>query len=218
MNKLWKRIEVVITGLTRNQLIRKGPWVRIPPLPPQINEAMIQFHSFVFICGCLLDSLCSIIVSIKGGILMAWYTHQILADYLNRIENHTLIGKVLDDILAEDVVLTYGTQTYSGKAAVLVFFEDTSHAISSEFGFRATPVIICNTDDPEYNLSSDKLHTAVALLSKLETFVSWYFLLRGNEEFLINRIYGTRGEGYSFYPDVYSEGNFDYSGYLNNHQ
>ena len=53
---------------------------------------------------------------------MAWYTHQILADYLNRIENHTLIGKVLDDILAEDVVLTYGTQTYSGKAAVLVFF------------------------------------------------------------------------------------------------
>ena len=62
---------------------------------------------------------------------MAWYTHQILADYLNRIENHTLIGKVLDDILAEDVVLTYGTQTYSGKAAVLGFFEDTSHAISS---------------------------------------------------------------------------------------
>ena len=53
---------------------------------------------------------------------MAWYTHQILAYYLNRIENHTLIGKVLDDILAEDVVLTYGTQTYSGKAAVLGFF------------------------------------------------------------------------------------------------
>ena len=25
---------MVITGLTRNQLIRKGPWVRIPPLPP----------------------------------------------------------------------------------------------------------------------------------------------------------------------------------------
>ena len=95
---------------------------------------------------------------------MAWYTHQILADYLNRIENHTLIGKVLDDILAEDVVLTYGTQTYSGKAAVLGFFEDTSHAISSEFGFRATPVIICNTDDPEYNLSSDKLHTAEQFL------------------------------------------------------
>ena len=25
---------MVITGLTRNQLIRKGPWVRIPPSPP----------------------------------------------------------------------------------------------------------------------------------------------------------------------------------------
>ena len=29
-----KRIEVVITGLTRNQVARKGSWVRIPPLPP----------------------------------------------------------------------------------------------------------------------------------------------------------------------------------------
>ena len=149
---------------------------------------------------------------------MALYTHQILADYLNRIENHALIGKVLDDVLAEDVVLTYGTQTYSGKAEVLRFFEDTSNAISSEFGFRATPVIICNTDDPAYNLSANKLYTAVALLSKLETYVSWYFLLRGNEDFLINRIYGTHGMGYSFYLDVYTEGNFDYSGYPNNNQ
>ena len=30
-----KRIEVVITGLTRNQVARKGSWVRIPPLPPK---------------------------------------------------------------------------------------------------------------------------------------------------------------------------------------
>ena len=29
-----KRIEVVITALTRNQVARKGSWVRIPPLPP----------------------------------------------------------------------------------------------------------------------------------------------------------------------------------------
>ena len=33
-NRIWKRIEVVITGLTRNQVVRKGSWVRIPPLPP----------------------------------------------------------------------------------------------------------------------------------------------------------------------------------------
>ena len=31
---IWKRIEVVITGLTRNQLYLTVPWVRIPPLPP----------------------------------------------------------------------------------------------------------------------------------------------------------------------------------------
>ena len=29
-----KRIEVVITALTRNQVYRKVSWVRIPPLPP----------------------------------------------------------------------------------------------------------------------------------------------------------------------------------------
>ena len=33
--RIWKRIEVVITGLTRNQVVRKGSWVRIPPLPPK---------------------------------------------------------------------------------------------------------------------------------------------------------------------------------------
>ena len=33
-NFIRKRIEVVITGLTRNQLYLTVPWVRIPPLPP----------------------------------------------------------------------------------------------------------------------------------------------------------------------------------------
>ena len=32
---IWKRIEVVITGLTRNQVVLTGSWVRIPPLPPK---------------------------------------------------------------------------------------------------------------------------------------------------------------------------------------
>ena len=39
-----KRIEVVITGLTRNQLYLTVPWVRIPPLPPiKINDALASF-------------------------------------------------------------------------------------------------------------------------------------------------------------------------------
>ena len=33
-------IEVVITGLTRNQLNRKVPWVRIPPAPPEITPVV----------------------------------------------------------------------------------------------------------------------------------------------------------------------------------
>lgn len=142
---------------------------------------------------------------------MAWYTHQIMADYLNRIEDHIAVGKAFEDILAEDVVLTYGTQTFCGRVAVIQFFEETAKAIASEFGFRATPVIICDTEDPEFHFTSDNRYTAVALLSKLETYVSWFFLIRSNEEFLVNRIYGTRGMEYSFYPDLYREGNYDYS-------
>ena len=145
---------------------------------------------------------------------MAWYTHQILADYLNRVEDHTAVRKALDSVLADNVVLTYGTQTYKGKGSVIQFFEETSNAISSEFGFYATPVIICDTEDPEYEFTANNRYTAIALLSKLETYVSWYFLLRSNEEFLVERIYGTRGNGYSFYPDIYTAANFDYSQYI----
>ena len=32
---IWRRIEVVITGLTRNQFAGNGTWVRIPPSPPK---------------------------------------------------------------------------------------------------------------------------------------------------------------------------------------
>ena len=30
---MWRRIEVVITSLTRNQVVLRGSWVRIPPSP-----------------------------------------------------------------------------------------------------------------------------------------------------------------------------------------
>ncbi len=35
--KKWKRIEEVITALTRNQVYGNVSWVRIPPLPPTIK-------------------------------------------------------------------------------------------------------------------------------------------------------------------------------------
>ena len=38
---------MVITGLTRNQLIRKGPWVRIPPLPPE-SLPVVGFSGYWF--------------------------------------------------------------------------------------------------------------------------------------------------------------------------
>ena len=36
---MWKCIEVVITGRTRNAVVLLGSWVRIPPLPPEITPA-----------------------------------------------------------------------------------------------------------------------------------------------------------------------------------
>ena len=46
--KFWKRIEVVITGLTRNQVAFTGSWVRIPPLPPKQNGLSLSLKPFCF--------------------------------------------------------------------------------------------------------------------------------------------------------------------------
>ena len=41
---LWTGIEVVITGLTRNQFVgNSGTWVRIPPCPPQAKNHLWWF-------------------------------------------------------------------------------------------------------------------------------------------------------------------------------
>ena len=45
-------IEVVITGLTRNQLYLRVPWVRIPPTPPRsavVHDTM-GYRTFLFFC------------------------------------------------------------------------------------------------------------------------------------------------------------------------
>ena len=39
---IWTCIEVVITGLTRNQVALTGSWVRIPPRPPEILSFLYQ--------------------------------------------------------------------------------------------------------------------------------------------------------------------------------
>ena len=44
----WRRIEVVITRTTRNRLIRKGPWVRIPPSPPRRSKLCIACSDFFY--------------------------------------------------------------------------------------------------------------------------------------------------------------------------
>ena len=43
-------IEVVITGLTRNQLFLRVPWVRIPPTPPEnsVCKRFLPFAGFFF--------------------------------------------------------------------------------------------------------------------------------------------------------------------------
>lgn len=46
----WKRIEVVITSRTRNAVVRKGTWVRIPPLPSITNPRKSMIYAgFLFL-------------------------------------------------------------------------------------------------------------------------------------------------------------------------
>ena len=46
--KSWRRIEVVITGRTRNALALTGLWVRIPPSPPECSvcKRFLPFAGF----------------------------------------------------------------------------------------------------------------------------------------------------------------------------
>ncbi len=44
---IWRRIEVVITGLTRNQFASNRAWVRLPPSPPY-SEKVLCIRAFSF--------------------------------------------------------------------------------------------------------------------------------------------------------------------------
>ena len=47
----WSGIEVVITGLTRNQVVLTGSWVRIPPAPPSKNPVTMRGSGFFLFCA-----------------------------------------------------------------------------------------------------------------------------------------------------------------------
>lgn len=48
---VWRRIEVVVTSLTRNQVVRKGTWVRIPHSPPSKNPVTMRVSGFFLFCA-----------------------------------------------------------------------------------------------------------------------------------------------------------------------
>ena len=54
---IWKRIEVVITSCTRNAVVRKGSWVRIPPLPPKTipRKSRVYAGFLMPFCGALIS-------------------------------------------------------------------------------------------------------------------------------------------------------------------
>lgn len=47
---IWKRIEVVITSRTRNAVVRKGTWVRIPPLPSSTKPVIKVDYRLLYFC------------------------------------------------------------------------------------------------------------------------------------------------------------------------
>ena len=42
---------MVITGLTRNQVVLTGSWVRIPPAPPSKNPVTMRVSGFFLFCA-----------------------------------------------------------------------------------------------------------------------------------------------------------------------
>lgn len=139
---------------------------------------------------------------------MAWYTEQLLADYLNLAEDHKVLEAAIKQILSSSIELKYGTQKFNGKEAVIRFLDETANAISASFGFRAMPVIIVNSEDSKYRLTADMQRKAVALSSKLEAYISWFFFIHCDDNSLIDKIEGTQDIGYQYYYDLYEQGHY----------
>ncbi len=139
----------------------------------------------------------------KGISLAVLRKERILADYLNRADDHDMVKTVLCSILDCDIELGYGTQHYKGMEKVLEFLETTSLAISTDTGFKARPVFIS---------IAGEMKKAVALCSKLEEYVSWYFFLDLNVETgKIEMIRGKRGQEFTHSIDFFEERDIDYS-------
>lgn len=138
----------------------------------------------------------------RGKSQAYWRPEKVFVDYLNRYGNHKSVENALCSILDKNTVMEYGSAHYEGAEKVLEFLEGTSNAISSDEGFIARPVIINERD---------KRIKAVALCSKLEDYVSWYFFLFMNDETgKVRRISGKRGQGYTHIIDHYEERGFAY--------
>ena len=129
---------------------------------------------------------------------------QIICDFLNRYDDHERAKEALVCILDKNIIMEFGTQVIKGINGILDDFENTSKAISSEFGFIAKPVIIVQTEDPELGITEDQEIRAFALFSKLEEYISWFYLFEIDPEtHKIVHIKSSRGMGYSYYETRY---------------
>lgn len=135
---------------------------------------------------------------------MPWFTEQYLADFLNKCDDFSILKNKFSEIISDDVIMHFGTTVYRSKSKVIEFLEETSNAISSEYGFNAIPVIICDTEDSEQGIQLNSQYKAVALHSKLEEYISWFFMIRCNDNFEINKIVATKGIGYKYYKENYT--------------
>ena len=69
-SNVWRRIEVVITGLTRNQFALTGTWVRIPSSPPFKKAALdLQVQLFCALLGSLWVYDCFFSLSLASSTL-----------------------------------------------------------------------------------------------------------------------------------------------------
>ena len=107
--------------------------------------------------------------------------------------------------------MEFGTQVIKGIDGILDDFEKTSKAISSEFGFIAKPIIIVQTEDPELGITEDQEIRAFALFSKLEDYISWFYVFETDSDtHKLTHIKSTHGIGYSYYETRYAENNNKY--------
>ena len=137
---------------------------------------------------------------------------KILTDFLNHAYEHDTVKAALRSILDTSVVLDNNSKwNYKGAESVMRYLEDLSAAISPDTGYTARPVMVRESEIPEFEAGDDGRILAVALYRKNSASISGLFVMSHVPETgRVNLIKARFGNGFKLDINHMEELDMDY--------